>query len=868
MPEPSCRRRRGRIVPRGRPSHSRSSTPRPRLCRPFRATSSPTDPAVLPLSSRAPIPQQPDEACLCRPAAALRARLPRPISRRASSWRKRHVDSWSAFVAVAAMILGPGTPARAADSGTVRGTVVGPDGKPLAAVLLILRNRISGFNAETTTGRDGSFRFFNVPFNPYELHIDTQGFAAGAHARGRPQHDSREPRGQARPTGRLRVGERHGRAHPRQFSRPTTRCRTSTSTSPTSQRVPAAVPMRAMEEIVTSTPGFAMDENGRFHFQGAHSQSEYVIDGQTIADQTGVTFSNSIDPGIAQSLEIIYGNVPAEYGEKIGAVINMSTKSGLGSPFKGTAIRHLRDLRHLPGRRLGRRRLGDARLVRVVQRGRLEPLHRSGQLRQLQQRRQHPARLRAARHGDAGPLERLPPDRAARPDRPRRHEHVHAGGGRPGAARRDLRPELQPGLAERRLGDRSDRRDGLRAAGAVHALSVGGRHARHGRFQPVARQLRHCPFVHADRSASTSSRSAASTRPIPIQEFFRFGITDPNFNDPSSPDYNPNIAPYDLTRGGHPFVFSDTGTNHYYAVYLQDTIRWKNLTANLGLRYENNSLPTTTVQFSPRRRPRVLLASDRDGVSGHLQPDRVHARVREHPAEQLAGRRRPSLPPVVQNSRPLGGGVLPVQSERQNAETVGLQQALGSHLRLDFDYWWRDTKNAGRPGPVLQHRDRVSALVRRAASYNGWDAAAGPGADVRVPRFRVRGPRPRRVRAALHRAACSSMPARSTRSREARFSSTMTRSSRSRVASTTTSSKTGLWLGANVRYDSGLVSGVGPGRPRRRPRQRVRDPVHRREPRRNRARPVPHQGADDRGLPGRLRPREDSRFPRSSSSWS
>ena len=81
-----------------------------------------------------------------------------------------------------------------------------------------------------------------------------------------------------------------------------------------------------------------MDENGRFHFQGAHSQSEYVIDGQTISDQTGVTFSNSIDPGIAQSLEVIYGNVPAEYGEKVGAVINLSTKSGLGAPFKGNVI--------------------------------------------------------------------------------------------------------------------------------------------------------------------------------------------------------------------------------------------------------------------------------------------------------------------------------------------------------------------------------------------------------------------------------------------------------------------------------------------------------------------------------------------------
>jgi len=67
--------------------------------------------------------------------------------------------------------------ARAESAGTVNGTILGPDGKPMAAVLVLLRNNITGFRAETTTGRDGTFRFFNVPFNPYELHIDTQGFS-------------------------------------------------------------------------------------------------------------------------------------------------------------------------------------------------------------------------------------------------------------------------------------------------------------------------------------------------------------------------------------------------------------------------------------------------------------------------------------------------------------------------------------------------------------------------------------------------------------------------------------------------------------------------------------------------------------------
>ena len=64
----------------------------------------------------------------------------------------------------------------AAGAGTIRGKVVDPDGRPMAAVVLQLRNDISGFAAQATAATDGTFQFFNVPFNPYELHAEAQGF--------------------------------------------------------------------------------------------------------------------------------------------------------------------------------------------------------------------------------------------------------------------------------------------------------------------------------------------------------------------------------------------------------------------------------------------------------------------------------------------------------------------------------------------------------------------------------------------------------------------------------------------------------------------------------------------------------------------
>jgi len=64
----------------------------------------------------------------------------------------------------------------AASAGAVRGRVTGPDGAALAGIPVALRNDVTGFRAETSTAADGTFRFFNVPYNPYEVHVEVQGF--------------------------------------------------------------------------------------------------------------------------------------------------------------------------------------------------------------------------------------------------------------------------------------------------------------------------------------------------------------------------------------------------------------------------------------------------------------------------------------------------------------------------------------------------------------------------------------------------------------------------------------------------------------------------------------------------------------------
>ena len=64
----------------------------------------------------------------------------------------------------------------AAAAGSLHGHVIGPDGRALPGVSLELRNDITGFRSSTQTDGEGVYQFFNVPFNPYWILVEVQGF--------------------------------------------------------------------------------------------------------------------------------------------------------------------------------------------------------------------------------------------------------------------------------------------------------------------------------------------------------------------------------------------------------------------------------------------------------------------------------------------------------------------------------------------------------------------------------------------------------------------------------------------------------------------------------------------------------------------
>src|SRR5208282_1644186 len=96
-------------------------------------------------------------------------------------------------------------------------------------------------------------------------------------------------------------------------------------------RLPLESASSSLSSLVTlSTPGIAADSNGLFHGIGDHAENSFSIDGQAITDQQSKVFSNQLPVESIQSMEVISGAPPAEYGGKTSVVIVATTRSGQG----------------------------------------------------------------------------------------------------------------------------------------------------------------------------------------------------------------------------------------------------------------------------------------------------------------------------------------------------------------------------------------------------------------------------------------------------------------------------------------------------------------------------------------------------------
>ena len=212
-------------------------------------------------------------------------------------------------------------------SGSINGTVLDPTGAVVPNATVDIHNPVSHFDRSTTTDKSGNFSLPNVPFNPYHMTVKAEGFASTSQdvdvrsvvpvsvnvnlqVSGSTTSVTVEAGGD--------LVENDSTFH-------------SDIDRNSFQRIPLESATSNVSALVTqSTPGIAADSNGLFHGLGDHAENSFSVDGQPITDQQSKVFSNQIPLDSVQSLEVISGAPPAEYGGKTSVVIVATTRSGQG----------------------------------------------------------------------------------------------------------------------------------------------------------------------------------------------------------------------------------------------------------------------------------------------------------------------------------------------------------------------------------------------------------------------------------------------------------------------------------------------------------------------------------------------------------
>jgi hypothetical protein len=607
--------------------------------------------------------------------------------------------------------------------GQVRGKVLGPGDEPLPGVTLTLANDLTGSSQQAVSGSDGGFFFYNVPENPYHLRASLEGFAD--------YHADVEVRGSVPVERTVRLTAQFTGSTTVTAEKENVALETGESSTHTDidkslvRRFAAPVASRAFESIVLSSPGFSQDENGRYHFQGGHSQQLLVIDGQPIGDQVGITFSNSLNPAIAEGIEIVTGGIPAEYGEKANGVINLTTRSALGHPGfhgdVGVGAARFSTLEGSVAAGWGGPRSGlfldldGSRSDRFLDSVSFDNFHNHGNTRRIFGRYDSISSSESDSFrltGNAGKTDRDVPNLPSQEEA--------------GQSQQVSSQDWNLNLGYQHVA----------AAGWVFDAQVYGRD---NKLELLGSQNDTPVFAEQNRSLANQGgnlslselagnneiKVGAQAKRFPIRESFRFGITDPGFNDPEADGYNPNLAPYDLTRGGALFDFNAERTGQYYAGYVQDTLRLSNLTVNAGVRYDHNNLFETESLFQPRiglayyiPATKTVLRASYDRM--FITPEYENILLSSSAAAAAL------VPPEIQDNSQLGRGQLFNVSERHKAYNFGIQQGIGSALRLDLSYWKRTVVNAADQSQFF-NTGIVFPLNFKGADLNGWNARLDGG---------------------------------------------------------------------------------------------------------------------------------------------
>jgi hypothetical protein len=100
----------------------------------------------------------------------------------------------------------------------------------------------------------------------------------------------------------------------------------------------SSLPGRSLQDLVNSQPGWLYEGNAVLHPRGSEYQTQFVVDGIPLTDNRSPSFGNEIEADDVQSMSIYTAGIPAEYGRKMGGVIEVNTIQDSGAGLHGQVV--------------------------------------------------------------------------------------------------------------------------------------------------------------------------------------------------------------------------------------------------------------------------------------------------------------------------------------------------------------------------------------------------------------------------------------------------------------------------------------------------------------------------------------------------
>jgi len=87
----------------------------------------------------------------------------------------------------------------------------------------------------------------------------------------------------------------------------------------------SSLPGRSLPDLVSSQPGWVYEGSAVLHPRGSEYQTQFVIDGVPLTDNRSPASGPEIEADDVGSLTVYTAGIPAEYGRKIGGVVEVDT---------------------------------------------------------------------------------------------------------------------------------------------------------------------------------------------------------------------------------------------------------------------------------------------------------------------------------------------------------------------------------------------------------------------------------------------------------------------------------------------------------------------------------------------------------------